>query len=532
LCALTFFVALAFAAPPLPPVWPKQYEATGVFSLPYGYGIHEPFMIAYDGVNNRAKLSYYHGMDEYIYRYDTNMTYMIVPRIDTLTCFASAGSASQFGPLQTVLPDLTGWQWVSDKDGIRDFQKNVTSLGRKSVYTMSVRLHDGAPHRLVLEGYDFLFGSHPDLYIMRYHSYRVGVKAFNFEVPRLCDKAHSSPRTSARAEAMTGLIRSIVDARDSSHSFDAFLAQHKKAYTPEEYQTRQSTWKRNQKLIETFNLQQTASYSLKMNHFGDMEHDEFKYLMLPLSVKSSPRPTFETQYVHPEPTPEQVAALPTEVDWRKKGAVTMVKDQGVCGSCWTFGTTGSLEGMWASKYGRLVSISEQQIVDCAWTNAPDGQGDSACDGGFAAPAFQWIMDNKGIALEEDYPYLMVDSWCNAAIKSSDVQVKSYVNVTMNSEHALQDAVARLGPVSVAIDAAHEHFEYYSSGVYYNPKCQNGINDLDHEVLVVGYGTENGQDYWIVKNSWSTHWGDEGYIKMARNRGNNCGIATCATYPIV
>jgi cathepsin L len=286
-------------------------------------------------------------------------------------------------------------------------------------------------------------------------------------------------------------------------------------------------------MIHTHNLEaEKHGYSLKMNHYGDLTHEQFKYVMLPKSTSSTPKPTFTANYVHPEPTPEELAALPASVDWRQKGAVTMVKDQGVCGSCWTFGTTGSLEGMWAAKYGKLHSLSEQQIVDCAWTNAPDGMGDSACDGGFAAPAFQWIIDNKGIALEQDYPYLMVDSWCDSTVKTSSVTVKGYVNVTMNSEAALQDAVARFGPVAVAIDAAHEHFEYYSSGVYYNPKCKSDLNDLDHEVLVVGYGTENGQDYWIVKNSWSTHWGDQGFIKMARNRGNNCGIATQATYPIV
>jgi len=107
-----------------------------------------------------------------------------------------------------------------------------------------------------------------------------------------------------------------------------------------------------------------------------------------------------------------------------------------------------------------------------------------------------------------------------------------VNVTQSSELALQDAVATFGPVSVAIDAAHPEFEYYSSGVYYNPNCKNDVDSLDHEVLVVGYGTDNGQDYWLVKNSWSTYWGDQGYIKMARNKGNNCGIATQATYPLV
>jgi len=170
-------------------------------------------------------------------------------------------------------------------------------------------------------------------------------------------------------------------------------------------------------------------------------------------------------------------------------------------------------------------------VDCAWVNWDSGT-DSGCDGGFAAPAFDWIMRNGGIATQEEYPYLMVDSWCLPNLTSSGVKVKGYVNVS-SSESALQHAVATVGPVTVAIDAAHDEFEFYSSGVYYNPQCKNDLNDLDHEVLVVGYGTdEQGNDYWIVKNSWSTSWGDQGYIKMARNRDNNCGIATQANYPLV
>jgi len=144
---------------------------------------------------------------------------------------------------------------------------------------------------------------------------------------------------------------------------------------------------------------------------------------------------------------------------------------------------------------------------------------------------QWIINNGGIATESSYPYLSEDHFCDASL-TSGVTLKGYVNVTEGSEKALQDAVATMGPVAVAIDAAHPEFEFYSQGVYYNPKCNSSIDALDHEVLVVGYGTENGEDYWLVKNSWSTHWGDDGYIKMARNKGNNCGIATQPNYPIV
>jgi len=219
-------------------------------------------------------------------------------------------------------------------------------------------------------------------------------------------------------------------------------------------------------------------------------------------------------------------SAPASIDWRTKGAVNPVKDQGSCGSCWTFGSIGAVEGAWYIQNGQLLRLSEQQIVDCAWIV---NQG---CNGGYAQWAYQWMINNGGLALENGYGYLAQNSWCKAYDKSSGVYVTGYKNVTSGDENGLKEAVA-LGPVAIAIDAAHLSFRFYAEGVYYEPECKNGEDDLDHEVLAVGYGTtSDGQDYWIVKNSWSTYWGDEGYIRMARNKGNNCGVATDATFPIV
>eukprot|EP01099_Mayorella_cantabrigiensis_P008815 TRINITY_DN866_c0_g1_i6.p1 TRINITY_DN866_c0_g1~~TRINITY_DN866_c0_g1_i6.p1 ORF type:complete len:159 (+),score=38.89 TRINITY_DN866_c0_g1_i6:153-629(+) len=139
----------------------------------------------------------------------------------------------------------------------------------------------------------------------------------------------------------------------------------------------------------------------------------------------------------------------------------------------------------------------------------------------------WFGIRKG------YGYLAQNSWCKSYDKSSGVYVTGYKNVSSGDENGLKEALATVGPVAIAIDAAHLSFRFYAEGVYYEPECKNGEDDLDHEVLAVGYGTtSSGEDYWIVKNSWSTHWGDEGYVLMARNRGNNCGVATDATFPVV
>jgi cathepsin L len=310
--------------------------------------------------------------------------------------------------------------------------------------------------------------------------------------------------------------------------FQGFIQQFQRRYeSAEERAYRKAVFLENHNFITSFNSKGDATFTLKMNHFGDMDRDEFSKTMTPKIQRPE---TNGANGIHD--ISSNVNDIPASIDWRDYGAVTMVKDQGACGSCWTFGSTGALEGAWKIKNNQLVSLSEQQIVDCAWINwGADGESTLGCNGGFAAPAYQWIINNGGIATESDYVYLAQDGMCRASDRSSGVQVSGYVNVTSFSEDALQSAVA-MGPVAIAIDASLDTFRFYGSGVYYDPKCRSGFDFLDHEVLAIGYGVLNGSDYWLVKNSWSTHWGDNGFIYMSRNRRNNCGIASQATYPLV
>jgi cathepsin L len=186
-----------------------------------------------------------------------------------------------------------------------------------------------------------------------------------------------------------------------------------------------------------------------------------------------------------------------------------------------------LEGGYAKKYNKMVILSQQFLVDCAWN------GNMGCDGGMQNLAYQYIQEVGGIPSTVDYgEYKMINEMCHYNNKTPTAQVSGFVSVPTGDEAALVQASASAGPIAISIDASHMSFVFYYSGVYYEPACQNGPDDLDHAVLLIGYGTEDGQDYWLVKNSWSTFWGDFGYVKMARNRNNNCGVATGALYPIV
>jgi cathepsin L len=259
------------------------------------------------------------------------------------------------------------------------------------------------------------------------------------------------------------------------------------------------------------------TYTKAMNTFGDLTAEEFhaRYTGF-LGLRSR---FARSQNVAKLPT----SSLPASVDWTTKGAVTGVKDQGQCGSCWSFSATGSTEGAWFLAKGQLVSLSEQQLMDCS-----KSEGNNSCEGGLMDYAFEYIISNKGICAESAYPYTAQDS--NTCKPCTNVaSISSYQDVAQ-TEDDLAAAVTQQ-PVSVAIEADQSAFQFYSSGVL-TGAC--GTN-LDHGVLAVGFGTDSGVDYWKVKNSWGGSWGMSGYVLIQRNNSQNggqCGIHLAASYPVV
>jgi len=309
----------------------------------------------------------------------------------------------------------------------------------------------------------------------------------------------------------------------------SFKLDHSKTYNdPMEERFRQKIFLESKRKVARHNQLYElgkVTYKLGLNKYADMLHQEFVATMNGFNRSSNHVNLYDTRlnavtFIEPD------VDVPKSVDWRDKGSVTPVKDQGHCGSCWSFSATGSLEGQHFRKTGKLVSLSEQNLVDCSGKYGNDG-----CNGGLMDQAFQYIKDNGGIDTEISYPYEGIDDSCRYNPKSSGATDKGYVDIPQGDEDKLKKAIATMGPISVAIDASHSSFQLYSDGVYYDPECDS--EQLDHGVLAVGYGTDDkGQDYWIVKNSWGTSWGNKGYILMARNKNNHCGIATSASYPLV
>nr|AAQ11975.1 putative gut cathepsin L-like cysteine protease [Callosobruchus maculatus] len=257
-----------------------------------------------------------------------------------------------------------------------------------------------------------------------------------------------------------------------------------------------------------------VSFAKKVTQFADMTHEEFLDL---LKLQGVPALPSDAVYFEETDIEEKDA-----VDWRKEGAVTPVKNQGHCGSCWAFSAVGAIEGQFFKKNGTLVSLSAQELVDCA----TEYYGNEGCNGGLMGQAFDFVED-EGIQTEESYPYKAKRSICQMNGEYV-TKVKTY-HLLLN-EQEIARAVSAKGPVAVAIDASQ--LSFYDQGIVDEKcKCSKKREDLNHGVLVVGYGSENGVDYWIVKNSWGADWGEKGYFRLKKDV-KACGIGNYNTYPVL
>lgn len=525
-----------------PPNWSDAYICEGVIHLPYAE-IDEPFYAWVDLEAGKSRIDYYGGMMK-TYQFANEGPFGSAKKIAPLTtetvqnqnsCFGVYGDADEPVQPESVLPDISDfklignevmngftcekWEYLSDIDG----RSNKYTLWLKKEYA-GTHQQISVPVRYEMKGYNSLLGSHYDHYYLDYTSFSAEKPTDDvFVVDPDVGQCHGFPDPGVDHIYTFNPMREFVHGHSKhvDENFDTFMKHHMKKYHDEtEHEHRRNIFRQNMRYIHSMN-RAGLTYKLAANHFTDQTNQEIRLLRgkLRSSGFNGGSPFHYTA--------KDVDDLPEQMDWRLYGAVSSVKDQAVCGSCWSFGTVGTLEGALFLKTGKLTRLSQQALVDCSW-----GFGNNGCDGGEDFRVYQWIMKHGGIPTEESYgPYLGADGYCHAENATMVAPIKGYVNVTSGDITALKVALFQHGPISVAIDAAHKAFSFYANGVYYNPECGSGEDSLDHAVLAVGYGIMKGEPYWLVKNSWSTYWGNDGYVLMSQ-RNNNCGVATSPTYAIM
>ncbi|XP_055805602.1 zingipain-2-like [Solanum dulcamara] len=304
---------------------------------------------------------------------------------------------------------------------------------------------------------------------------------------------------------------------------EKWIARHGRAYEDEiEKEHRFKTFKENVEFIESFNQNGTQNYKLAINKYADLTTEEFtaSFMGLDTSLSQQESAATTTSFKY-----SSVTEVPFSMDWRKRGSVTEIKDQGVCACCWAFSAVAAIEGAYQIANNEQISLSEQQLLDCSTQN-------NGCNGGLMTHAYNFLLENngEGITTETNYPYEETQSVCSTQQSAALVTISDYEVVPQN-ESALLQAIANQ-PISVGL-AASQEFQLYGSGIY-DGSCNSKLN---HAVTLIGYGTseEDGTKYWIVKNSWGSSWGEEGYMRIARDvgvDGGHCGIAKMASFPIV
>nr|XP_054772774.1 crustapain-like [Lytechinus pictus] len=524
---------------PVKPIFKDHYHASGYVRLPYAE-LNEPFEIFFQGAKNRSRIDFYNGMDKIYNRGDEGNygnVYKISPAtlkdVRTLeSCFLIPGEKGGSVMPQGMLPNLTYFTYLSS--GMRngrsvDLWQNKTTnpynnRSRTSTYTFAVTTTTPPrPVQYVMMGFDSLLGSHYDEYIIDFDFFdeNTEISEDTFTIPKnLTCKGFPGPGIEHKIKGNPMKEMMNPEQGDRYHQlFDEFKQKYGKTYKSDvEHVERKSHFTKNVRMIHSIN-RANLGYVLAINHLADQSHYELKRMKGRLR-QTQPNNGFP--YTGSD-IPDD--AIPDHIDWNVRGAVSPVKDQAVCGSCWSFGSAETIEGAVFMKYGERVRLSQQMLMDCTWA-----VGNNGCDGGEEWRVYEWLMKNGGIPLEETYGhYLGQNGRCHYDKSMAKASIKKYFNVTSGDQKALKKALATKGPIAVGIDAALPSFSFYSYGTYYDNACGNTTDDLDHAVLAVGYGTDsNGQDYWLIKNSWSTHWGNNGYVTISM-KDNNCGVATAATY---
>ncbi|KAI8119989.1 Cathepsin L [Lucilia cuprina] len=312
-------------------------------------------------------------------------------------------------------------------------------------------------------------------------------------------------------------------------NFDEFQQQTGKVYKDEkEKQFRESIFMGTKAVVDMGNKYAAlglSSFHMNLNILADLTHKEVGKLLGSKITFTGEEIT--SKHVNFVTAKTNTQNLPDHFDWRELGGVTPAGFQGLdCGSCWSFATIGALEGHLFRRTGLLIPLSEQNLVDCA-----EDYGSMGCDGGFQEYGFEYIRDH-GVSLEAKYPYTEMENAQCGRNETYDkgVFIRDYARIKPGDEEKMKEVIATLGPLACSINADLISFGQYSGGIFDDDACNQG--EVNHSVVVVGYGTENGRDYWIIKNSYSSNWGENGFMKLPRNENSFCGVASECSYPLL
>ncbi|CAB1320698.1 unnamed protein product [Coregonus sp. 'balchen'] len=411
--------------------------------------------------------------------------------LNIMKCFQVNGTKEEPVTPQGSLPDLQGFTMEYYGGALCEVWQNVTAVGhKKNTYTLWVTRPEGGvmggaelatPLHYEMMGYNTLLGSHYDKYLVDYKEFssKFDPKVFALPDGMSCG---SFPGPGVEHHLLANPMKDLIHTSSLGHAqrlFGHFKEQFGRRYGDErEHEKREHAFVHNLRYVHSMN-RAGLSFSLAVNSLSDRSMSELSAMR---GRNRGKRPNNGLQF-------------PMHL-------YTGVQDQAICGSCWSFATTGAIEGALFLKSGSLQVLSQQMLVDCSW-----GFGNNGCDGGEEWRAYEWIMKHGGIATTETYgSYMGMNGLCHFNSSQLTARVQSYTNVTSGDAEALKVALFKNGPVAI----------------------RNTTDSLDHAVLAVGYGVMEAEPYWLVKNSWSTYWGNDGYILMSM-KDNNCGVTTDATY---
>ncbi|XP_028397683.1 counting factor associated protein D-like [Dendronephthya gigantea] len=525
-------------------LFPRNYHATGLLTLPYD-NIVEPFEAWYAGERNMSRIDYYYGMDKTIQRGDMDdhgLLFKIIPKhkdpAPSKTFFRSCWirRVPSWDPIQgqSVIPtNLSEFklQGVEIYKGqpCRKYVRKIVEYNKTNTYTLFVT--DNEPHipvKYEMFGYDDLLTSHYDHYILDYITFSPW--AFNFSIFKIpadtwCGKKARKIKSRYFVNPMAEFVHfhHSQDQETEKH-FKKFKKLHLKDYKHHhENERRKHIFKHNLRFINSRNRRNTA-YTLSVNHLSDLTEEEMESHRGMLSDDENDEEEGslnekEKKRILNLMHDKHFDKLPKTLDWRDYGAVTPVSSQGLCGSCWTFSIAAPIEAHYFFQTGKMTEISKQQIMDCSW-----GSGNHGCRGGLPAKALAWAVRN-GVATKKSYgPYLGQEAYCHCGQDENCTVIdnaKDFYRVRPNTVKTLKLALAKYGPISCSINADAKTLRFYSKGVYNDP--ENSKKRNNHAVVCIGYGIEdNKEPYWILKNTWGPLWGDNGYIKISQ-KGNIANI---------